>query len=375
MAKRMILMLIVLFSILALIGFVKYRQIQAGIAQSNSFQPPPEAVTTTIATADLWGEKLGAIGTVQAVHGVTISADLPGIVASIDFDSGDRVDTGDLLVRLDTRQEQAQLAAADARRELARLNLERIRGLLEEGVTSRADFDAAVAEHDQAEALAGEIRATIDRKTTRAPFSGNLGIRSVDLGQYLTSGQPIVHLQSLDPIYVNFDVPQQDLVQVPVGAEVSISADGLSEAGLKGRITAIDSVVDVSTRNARVQATLANPGLALRPGMYVKVGVAQAAGTQVIPIPASAIRYAPYGDSVFIVEEMEAPGGGTYRGVRQQFVRLGSARGDLMAILSGIEPGDEVVTSGVFKLRNGAAVVINNEIQPGNDPSPRPEES
>jgi membrane fusion protein (multidrug efflux system) len=375
MAKRMTLMLIVLLSFLASIGFVKYRQIQAAIAQSTSFQPPPEAVTTTVAGRELWNSSLGAIGTVEAVQGVTVSADLPGVVERIAFDSGDRVERGDMLVRLDTRQEEAQLAAAAARRELARLNLERIGGLLEKGVTSRAEYDAAVAERDQAEAIVGEIHAIIGRKTIRAPFSGMLGIRAVDLGQYLTSGQPIVPLQSLDPIYVNFDVPQQDLRQVPVGATASVSADGVPEAAPAGRITAIDSIVDSSTRNIRVQAAFANPGLALRPGMFVRVGVVQDVGTPVIPIPASAIRYAPYGDSVFIVEEMEAPGGGSYRGVRQQFVRLGSARGDLTAILAGIEPGDEVVTSGVFKLRNGAAVEVNNEIQPGDDPSPQPEES
>jgi membrane fusion protein (multidrug efflux system) len=375
MAKRMTLMLIVLLSFLASIGFVKYRQIQAAIAQSTSFQPPPEAVTTTVAGRELWNSSLGAIGTVEAVQGVTVSADLPGVVERIAFDSGDRVERGDMLVRLDTRQEEAQLAAAEARRELARLNLERIGGLLEKGVTSRAEYDAAVAERDQAEAIVGEIHAIIGRKTIRAPFSGMLGIRAVDLGQYLTSGQPIVPLQSLDPIYVNFDVPQQDLRQVPVGATASVSADGVPEAAPAGRITAIDSIVDSSTRNIRVQAAFANPGLALRPGMFVRVGVVQDVGTPVIPIPASAIRYAPYGDSVFIVEEMEAPGGGSYRGVRQQFVRLGSARGDLTAILAGIEPGDEVVTSGVFKLRNGAAVEVNNEIQPGDNPSPRPEES
>jgi membrane fusion protein (multidrug efflux system) len=375
MAKRMTLMLIVLLSFLASIGFVKYRQIQAAIAQSTSFQPPPEAVTTTVAGRELWNSSLGAIGTVEAVQGVTVSADLPGVVERIAFDSGDRVERGDMLVRLDTRQEEAQLAAAAARRELARLNLERIGGLLEKGVTSRAEYDAAVAERDQAEAIVGEIHAIIGRKTIRAPFSGMLGIRAVDLGQYLTSGQPIVPLQSLDPIYVNFDVPQQDLRQVPVGATASVSADGVPEAAPAGRITAIDSIVDSSTRNIRVQAAFANPGLALRPGMFVRVGVVQDVGTPVIPIPASAIRYAPYGDSVFIVEEMEAPGGGSYRGVRQQFVRLGSARGDLTAILAGIEPGDEVVTSGVFKLRNGAAVEVNNEIQPGDNPSPRPEES
>jgi membrane fusion protein (multidrug efflux system) len=375
MAKRMGLTLLVVLSFLAAIGFLKFRQIQAAIAQSSSFQPPPEAVTTAVARLEPWQSRLEAIGTVAAVQGVTVSADLPGIVESIAFDSGDRVSTGDVLVRLDTRQEQAQLAAAEAKLNLARLNLERIRGLREKGVTSQAEFDAAAAAHDEAEASAGEIRAAIERKTIRAPFSGVLGIRAVNLGQYLTNGQPVAPLQALDPIYVNFDVPQQDLRQVPVGAEVRTSADGLPGSALTGRITAIDSVVDPSTRNVRVQATFANPRLALRPGMFVKAEVLLEARQPVIQIPASSINYAPYGDSVFVVEDLQGPDGRPYRGVRQQFVKLGNARGDLIAVLDGIEPGEEIVSSGAFKLRNGAAVQVNNEVRPGDDPAPRPEEN
>jgi membrane fusion protein, multidrug efflux system len=374
MAKRIVLMLLAVATFLGAIGFVKFRQIQAAIAQS-SYQPPPEAVTTTFARAEQWQTSLGAIGTVEAVHGVTVSADLPGIVESIAFDSGDRVNSGDVLVRLDTRQEQAQLAAAQAKRELARLNLNRIRGLLEKGVTSQAETDAAVAEFDQAEANVGEIRATIERKTIRAPFSGVLGIRAVNLGQYMTSGQPVAPLQSLDPIYVNFGVPQQDLRQVPVGAEVRLSADGQPDLSVTGRVTAIDSVVDEATRNVRAQATFENPRLRLRPGMFVRAEVVQKTGEAVTPIPTSSILYAPFGDSVFIVEDLEGPNGVSYRGVRQQFVKLGGARGDQIAVLSGIRPGEEIVTSGTFKLRNGAAVQVNNEIQPGNNPAPKPEDN
>jgi membrane fusion protein (multidrug efflux system) len=375
MRKRMLLMFLAVATVLGAIGLVKFRQIQAAIAQSSSFEPPPEAVTTVIARPQEWRSSLGAIGSVTAVQGVVVSADLPGLVATIDFDSGDRVRAGDVLVRLDTKQEEAQLAAAEARRELARLNLDRIRGLRDKGVASQAECDAAIAEFDQAEASVGEIRATIERKTIRAPFSGVLGLRAVNLGQYLTSGQAVAPLQSLDPVYVNFSVPQQDLGQVPVGAEVRVSADGLADGPLTGRVTAIDSVVDESTRNVQVQATLANPRLPLRPGMFVKAEVVLDAASRVIPIPASSIHYAPYGDSVFVVEELEGQNGRTYRGVRQQFVRLGPSRGDQIAILSGLDPGAEIVTSGTFKLRNGAAVQVNNAIQPGNDPAPRPEDN
>jgi len=280
-----------------------------------------------------------------------------------------------VLVQLDTRQEQAQLAAAEARLQLARLNLERFRGLREQGISSQADYDKADAEQKQAEGSVGEIRASIERKTVRAPFAGMLGLRQVNLGQYLKSGDPVAPLQSLDPIYVNFDVPQQEIGRMRSGAPVSVSAEGLPGVDFPGRITAVDTVVDASTRNVRVQATLENPRGRLRPGMFVTTRVILDAKDRVVALPASAISYAPYGDSVFIVEDLKGPNGGTYRGVRQQFVKIGSARGDQVAVLSGIDPGAEVVTSGAFKLRNGAAVEVDNKVQPANDPQPSPEDN
>lgn len=373
MAKRMFFMLLAVGTLIAALGVFKYRQIEAAMAQS--FTPPPEAVTTTVAKEEDWHLNLSGIGTVVAVHGVTVSADLPGIVEKIAFDSGEKVRAGDVLVKLDTKQEQSQLTSAEARLELARLSLDRIRGLREKGVTSQAEEDTAKAEFDQAHASVGVIRATIDRKLIRAPFTGVLGIRTVNLGQYLESGQPVVSLQSLDPAYVNFDVPQQNLGLVDIGAEVRVTADGLSVGSVTGKITAVNSVVDTSTRNVQVQATFANPRFALKPGMFVNVDVILDETTKVIPIPASSIHYAPYGDSVFIVEEMKGPDGGTYQGVRQQFVKLGKGRGDQTGILSGIKPGEEIVTSGVFKLRNGAAVQVNNEIVPSNNPAPSPEDT
>jgi membrane fusion protein (multidrug efflux system) len=374
MAKRMSLMLIVFLTFVTVLGFVKYRQIEAAIAQASSYQPPPEAVTTAIAREESWSSGLASIATVQAVNGVTVSADLPGIVEKISFDSGRQVREGDVLVVLDAKQERAQLAAAEARRDLAKLSLDRVAGLLRKGVASRAEYDAAVAEHDQAEASVGEIRATIERKTIRAPFSGILGIRAVDRGEYLMSGQAIVPLQSLDPVYVNFDVPQQEVADVPIGARVRISAQELAGFVHEGRISAIDSVVDRSTRNFQVQATFANPEGRLRPGMFVNAEVILQHAEKVIPIPASSIQYAPFGDSVYVVDATDGPGG-PGRVARQQFVKLGASRGDLVAVISGIQPGEEIVTSGTFKLRNGAAVVVNNEIQPGSNPAPSPENS
>jgi len=378
MKKRMIVMLAVATVFIGGIGFVKFRQVQAAIAQNSNFQMPPEAVTTIQARQEKWPATLSAIGTVAAVHGVTVSADLPGIVGQIGFDSGRRVREGEVLVRLDTRQEQAQLTAAQAQRHLARLNLDRMRGLREKGITSQSEYDRLAAEDDQAEARVGEIRATIGRKTIRAPFSGVLGIRQVNLGQYVNGGDPIVPLQALDPVYVNFSVPQQEIVRLRVGGAVQMTAEGAtgaSGARLTGKITAIDSVVDEATRNLQVQATFANPEGKVRPGMFVQAQVQLGASSAVVALPASAINYAPFGDSVFIVADLKGPDGKPYRGVRQQFVKLGGGRGDQIAVTSGVKPGEEVVTSGVFKLRNGAAVQVNNKVQPGNNPAPKPEES
>ena len=374
MVKRMLWMLAVTFVIIAALGFVKYRQIQSAIAQA-AFQPPPEAVTTIVARQETWPAALGAIGTVAAVQGVTVSADLPGIVDRIRFDSGKWVRKGDVLVELDTRQERAQLAAVEAQRDLAGVNYRRMEGLAKDGIVSRADYDTAAAGQKETQARVGEIRATIDRKTIRAPFSGILGIRQVNLGQYLSAGDPIVPLQALDPIYVNFGIPQQQAAEVRNGRAVRISARDRAGVELGGRVTAVDSVVDPATRNIQVQATLANPKGQLRPGMFVQAEVVVGASQSVIAIPASGINYAPYGDSVFVVADLKDEKGKTYRGVRQQFVKLGASRGDQVAVLSGVKPGDIVVTSGVFKLRNGAAVQINNKVVPENNPAPTPEDS
>ena len=371
MAKRMILMLTVAAVVIGVLGFVKFQQFQVAAGQAASFQPPPEAVTTVVAKQEPWPATLGVIGTTAAVQGVTVSADLPGIVDRIAFDSGRFVRAGEVLVQLDTRQEQAQLTAAEAQRDLARLNFERMQGLIKDGAISRAEYDLAAAEQKQTEARVGEIRAMIDRKIIRAPFSGVLGIRQVNLGQYLSAGDAVGPLQSLHPIYVNFGVPQQEAGQMRPGRSVRITTDNMSGVEFIGRITALDSVVNEATRNVQVQATVPNADGKLRPGMFVQTSVILGASRPVVALPASAISYAPFGDSVFILSDMKGPDGQTYRGVRQEFVKLGGARGDQIAVVSGVKPGDEVVTSGVFKLRNGAAVVVNNKMQPGNNPAPK----
>jgi membrane fusion protein (multidrug efflux system) len=368
------LMLMAVVAGVGVLGVFKVLQVQAMIAQASSFQPPPEAVTTIEARPEQWPSTLGAIGTVEAVRGVIVSADLPGVVEAILFESGRNVREGEVLVRLDTRQEQAQLAAAEAQRDLAKINLERTRELVEQGILAKAELDQKTAEHRQADARVGEIKATIARKQIRAPFTGALGIRQVNLGQYLQGGAPVVPLQSLDPIHVNFSVPQQQVGAMKVGGEVQVTAESLGER-LNGRITAVDSVVDQATRNVEVQATLDNTGGRLRPGMFVEAQVRTGATGSILVLPASAISYAPYGDSVFVVSDMKGRDGTTYKGVRQQFVKVGAARGDQVAVVSGLEPGDEVVTSGTFKLRNGAAVHVDNSVQPGNSAAPKPEDS
>ncbi len=377
MKKRMALMLALVAAFLAVVGTLKVRQVKASIAQNSSFQPPPEAVTTTIAREVQWPANLTAIGTVVAVQGVTVSADLPGVVDTIAFESGRLVKEGTVLATLDSRQERAQLDAAEAQLTLWRLNLKRARELRDSGVLSQAELDRALAEQTQGEARVGEIKATIERKTIRAPFSGMLGIRHANLGQYLAAGDRIVSLQSLDPIYVNFSVPQQEVARVRIGATVRATAQGATgpPAELTGSVTALDSIVDEATRNVQVQATLPNPRGTLRPGMFVEAEALLGTATPVIALPASAISYAPYGDSVFVVAEMKNPAGVSYRGAQQQFVKLGRSRGDQVAILSGLKTGQEVVTSGVFKLRPGAAVEVNNAVQPGNDPAPKPQDS
>jgi membrane fusion protein, multidrug efflux system len=375
MAKRMMVMLTLTILFVGALGFVKFKQIQTAIAQGAAFQPPPEAVTTIAAAQEQWPSTINAIGTVAAVRGVTVSADLPGIVDQILFESGDAVREGQVLAILDTRQEQAQMAAAEAQRVLAHLNFNRMQELLDQRVISKAEYDSATAESHQTEARVGEIRASIERKTIRAPFSGVLGIRQINRGQYLAGGDPVVPLQALNPIYVNFGVPQQAIGQVRVGRSVRITAEGLNTLTLDARVTAIDSVVDQTTRNVQVQATLANVGGKLQPGMFVQTELLVGSEQPVIALPASAISYAPYGDSVFVVAEMKDDKGRVYRGVRQQFVKLGPARGDQIAVVSGITAGDEVVTSGVFKLRNGAAVQVNNKVKPGNNAAPKPENS
>ncbi|MGD0989288.1 MAG: efflux RND transporter periplasmic adaptor subunit [Candidatus Sulfotelmatobacter sp.] len=376
MAKRMILMLLLMVALIGGLGFVKYRQVETAIAMGASFQMPATAVTTVIAKRETWPSTLSVIGTATAIQGVTVSADLPGTVDKIHFESGQSVKEGDILVELDTRQERAQLANIEAQRDLAQVQYGRSQQLVQAGVISKSEYDNAAAQKKATEAQVGDIKAAIARKTIHAPFSGILGLRQISLGQYLAAGQAIVSLQQLSPIYVNFGVPQQETSKVSIGRSVHVTNADLPGAAFNGKVSALDSVINEQTRNIQIQATLQNPGGKLRPGMYVQVELPLGQPRDVIPLPASAINYAPYGDSVYVVADMQDPKTGkTYRGVRQQVVKLEGSRGDQVAVTSGLNPGDEVVSAGVFRLRNAAPVQVNNTVKPDNSPTPNPEES
>jgi membrane fusion protein (multidrug efflux system) len=371
--KSFLAMFAILVVVVGLLAFFKISQFRAYAGMK--FKMPPIAVTSMVVEEQSWQPTLDAVGTVQAVNGVTVSTDLPGIVEQISFESGQPVHRGDLLVKLDTRQEDAQLKSGEARWQLAKANLDRQKELLSKRVSAQSDYDAAIAEYTQAEAAVAETKATIERKMIRASFDGVLGIRQVNLGQYLKSGDPVVPLESLNPIYVNFSLPQQRLADLSVGREVAVQADGLPGETFHGKISSVNAVIDEATRNVMVQATLSNDDEKLRPGMFVNVSVIMPTEKRVLALPATAINYAPYGDSVYVIEKMTGDDGHSYDGVRQQIVTLGASRGDLISVVSGLKAGDEIVTSGGFKLMPHAEVERNNAVQPSKNPGPKPADS
>lgn len=367
--------ILVVLGVVAALGVVKYLQISAAIAGHMAFSMPPESVTTVVAAEQKWPGALSSVGSMKPVDGLLMRADLAGNIEAIGFDSGVRVKKGQLLVQQDVSEEQAQLRAAEAKQRLAELNLNRLQGLLTKRVSSQSDYDQTAAEFLEARAKCEEIKAVIEKKTIRAPFDGVAGIRMVNAGEYLQPGNPIVPLQSMSPIFVNFSIPQQNLADISVGSVVRVTSSGANGRVFEGKITAVDSVVDEATRNFLVQGTLENPDGLLRPGMFVGVEVVLPVEKVVLAIPATSISYAPYGDSVFVVQEMkDEKTGNPYRGVAQHFVKLGESRGDLVEVVSGIGAGDEVVTSGVFKLRPKAAVAVNNEVRPPESLTPQPKD-
>ncbi len=375
MGKRMFIMLVSAVAFIAAIGFWKYRIIRKGMAEGAKFAPPPSAVTTVIVKAQKWQPVLRAVGSLKAIHGVTVSTDLAGIVSEIDFESGTAVKKGDLLVKLDTQQEDAQVRSAQARLALAKTDLERKRDLIAKKAIAQSDFDTAESQVAQTQASVAEMTALVARKRLTAPFDGIVGIRQINLGQYVNPGAAIVPLQSLDPIFVEFVVPQQQLGSVAVGKKLKFAVKGIADGEFEGDITAIDSLVDPNTRNILVQGTVKNPERKLRPGMFADIEVLLPETGGVLAIPSSAISYAPYGDSVYVVRDKKGPDGKPAKVVEQQVVQLGATRGDQVSVSSGLKAGDEVVSAGVFRLRAGAPVRVDNSVQPGNDPHPNPPNS
>jgi membrane fusion protein (multidrug efflux system) len=380
MKKRIFIAFIGVLVIAGLLAGIKALQINKMVAKSAGFRPPPEPVTTTGVVADSWETLLTAVGSLSAVQGVTVAAELPGKIVHIAFQPGMKVVAGDLLLRQDTSVEEATLPGAEASVVLAQSVLNRARDLLADQAVSQAEVDAALAKYQQALADVQNLRATIAKKTIRAPFSGRLGIRQVNLGQILGAGDEIVTLQALDPIYVDFLLPQQQLHQLDVGMAVRVTTNALPGKTVDGRITTINPKVEETNRNIKVQGTIRNPDEQLRPGMYVDVAVVLPVQKDVLMIPVTAVLYAPYSDSVFVVVDAQADpqqaGAGQDPGkmLRQQFVHLGEKRGDFVEVVSGLQSGETVVTTGVFKLRNGQAVIIDNQLQPDFQLNPKPED-
>jgi len=355
---------------------IKGLQIFTMISAGKKMTPPPETVTSAIVKEEDWAPMLSAVGSVTAVQGAVVSTELGGMVSEIGFQNGTLAKKGDLLVKLDASQEEALLRSAEAEVELARTDLERTRDLAAKKVVSSSELDAAESKFRRLTAVVDQMRSNIRKKAIVAPFDGQLGIRQVNIGQMINSGQPVVPLQSLDPVFADFALPQQYFSKLSQGLEIRVTTDAMPGRVFTGKLTAVNSMVDVATRNVMVQATLANPDHVLRPGMFAKVEVVLPEKERALVIPGSAISYAPFGDSVFVIEKKKDPKTGKEsQEIRQQFVRVGEARGDLVSITNGLKAGETVVGTGVFKLRNGMAVTINNDLAPKPQTNPTPADS
>jgi len=373
--KIAISLLLVVLIVTGLAG-VKALQVKTLIAAGKSFAPPPEAVSSVVVRQEKWQSTLTAIGSVTAVEGVNVTTELAGLVREIDFESGTLVSNNSVLVRLATTSEEAQLRAVQAQLELAQINLERERKLRTENMVSQSDLDTAEATLKQYQANADAIQTTINKKTIRAPFAGRLGIRLINLGQYLDVGKPIVSLQSLNPIYANFSLPQQELANLSTGMQVRLYTDAFPDHTFEGKLNAINPDLDQSTRSVALQATFENADQLLRPGMFARVEVLLPEQKDELIIPATSVVDAPYGHSVYVIEtNSDAHNGKPGLSVRQQFVRTGRARGDFVTVESGLKIGDKIVSAGVFKLRPGMAVVENNQLAPKSSETPKPSDS
>ena len=373
MLKTMTLTAVGVAIVVGAIVFSKLGQFRAMSEAAENLVLPPETVTAMTVAGVKWERVIAATATVSAVQGVTVGAEVGGRVTQITFESGKAVNAGDVLLRLDTASEEAQLAAAEAAAALAKADLARVRKLGKRDLASDDTVDRAEAQVKETVAQVGVIRALIAKKTVRAPFAGRLGLRLVNLGQILREGDPIVTLQTLDPVHVDFSVPQRQIAHLRPGMKVRATADAAPGETFQGRIIAVSPEVDRATRNVRVRALVDNAREKLHAGMFANVEVVLPEAQSVLPIAATAVLYAPFGDSVFVVEKhTNEQSGETEQVLRQQFVRLGRARGDFVDVTDGLKAGETVVTSGVFKLRAGMKVVIDNTLAPEPKLEPRP---
>jgi membrane fusion protein (multidrug efflux system) len=362
-----------LVAVFLLIAGIKVWQIMTLISAGKKMTPPPTTVTSSPVQKGDWQPALTAVGSITAVQGAIISAELPGTVVEINFQSGTQVKKSGVLLKLDASAEQAQLRAAQADAELAKADLERAKDLANRKVISTAELDAASAKYAQKQAAVENIQSIIDKKEIRAPFDGFAGIRTVNPGQMVIVGQPLVSLQALDQVYVDFALPQQQLAELKPDLAVKVTTDAIPGREFDGKLTAINSSVDPITRNVALQATVENTDHALRPGMFGRVKVFLPQSNPTLFIPATAVSYAPYGNSVFLIDKKHDDKTGKDSLVlRQQFIRTGETRGDLVAVTEGLKEGDLVVSTGVFKLRNGMEVVVDNKLQPKAEMNPKP---
>ena len=360
-----------ILSLVCLLGAIKFGQFNKLMSMPQTM--PPTTVSSAVVKAEDWAPVLSAVGSISAVQGAVVSSELGGVVSQIAFENGGTAKKGDLLVQLDASAEEAQLHSAEADMELARADLERSRDLVARKVISKAEIDAAESKYKQKAAIVDQMRSMILKKTVRAPFDGQLGIRQVNVGQMINPGQQVVPLTSLDPVFADFALPQQHLGQLGEGLEVKVTTDALPGKVFTGKLSAINSMVDASTRNVALQARLANPDHALRPGMFAKVEVTLPEKHKALVIPGSAVSYAPFGDSVYLIQKTKDPKTGKEtQTLHQQFVRIGESRGDFVSITQGLKEGDTVVSTGVFKLRNGMSVTINNALAPNPQLNPTP---
>ena len=365
-----------LLALVVLLVGIKGLQISKMMAAAKAMTPPPQAVSSAEVREENWAPVLSAIGSVSAVQGAIIAAELGGVVSDIKFENGGVAKKGDVIMKLDASQEEALLRSAEAEAELARTDLERAQGLAAQKVVSKAELDAAESKFRRLTAIVDQMRSNIRKKTLVAPFDGHVGIRQVNVGQMINAGQQVVALTSLDPVYVDFALPQQHLAQLSQGLEVRVRSDAVPDRVFPGKLTAVNSMVDIATRNVSVQATLDNPDHLLRPGMFAKAEVVLPEKSPALVIPGSAVSYAPFGDSVFVIEKKkDEKTAKETQVIRQQFVRIGEARGDFVSVTEGLKAGETVVGTGVFKLRNGMAVTINNDLAPKPQVNPTPVDS